>query len=126
MKLKIKNYLKSEGFLLIKEEVYKKGDFQISIIEQRNNHREVWIKNGTGTNIRIDYLLEYHLSKSVSLTRSVRGRLNDADSFFNYVLSFLKKFLPTIIDTHNFDFDEHNKWLEVKEEVEKARQLIRL
>ncbi len=124
----LSEYLESINFKLKESNsrlVYEKGIFQIIFVEQRGTRIETWILKEHERPLRIGFLLEYYFTQDVILTREKLKATNPEKAKEEYIISFLDKFFPKLQNEMENHFNKFEDWVENKEEVEKARQLIR-
>lgn len=110
--------------------MYKKryvdnNGIEIAIAEQRYGESiEGWFKKDDNEWIRLDFFLEFFLTKDVAITKKFKGQLNSIEKAEQYYELLFSKFKELTDDANNFDFEKYSKWIRSKSDTEEARLLI--
>ncbi|SHG62668.1 hypothetical protein SAMN04488109_1135 [Chryseolinea serpens] len=86
------------------------NDVELKYIDQKNEGLEAWIRKDKSDWIRLDFMLEYYLSRNVNLSKQYKGQLRDetiARQFYNLLYT---KFSDDTSGGRNFDFQKYLSW----------------
>ncbi len=87
-----------------------KGIIELKYIDQKNEGIEAWIRKEKSGWVRLDFMLEYYVSGSVSLSKQYKGRLEDVSIAKEYYNLLYAKFLKETSDGQTFDFEKYHSW----------------
>ena len=82
------------------------------------------MKKGNSDWIRMDFMLEYYLSKSMAMTKSFSNKMSSDVGVRSYATEFLRRYGPVMANESRFQFADYNYWLNSKKSAEEERALF--
>jgi len=97
---------------------------EVLIKSQKFDGWEAWLKMSNNEWVRIDFMLEYYISGSVSITKKYSGSLNDEFYAKEYYGAFLDNYIDVLSNPNRFNNEEYQKWLKNTSEIRQAKKLL--
>jgi len=97
---------------------------EVLIKSQKFDGWEGWLKMSNNEWVRIDFMLEYYISGSVSITKKYSGSLNDEFYAKEYYGAFLDNYIDVLSNPNRFNNEEYQKWLKNTSEIRQAKKLL--
>ena len=108
------------------ENSFRRKGIEVIIKNQRFDGYEAWIRKGESEWVRIDFMLEYYISRSLSVTNKYKGSFRDESYAKLYVSAFLDRYIDTLSNTSKFKINEYQDWIRGNsKEIEEAKNLLR-
>ena len=102
-----------------------KEKIEIKFIDQRLDGWEAWIGSDNKFWIRLDFLLEYYISKNVILSKKMKEHTSTQLPVKQYGEQMFNKFMDITSNGEKFSYDNYSKWLKMDNpEIQKALVLI--
>src|SRR5690606_5351077 len=96
-------------------------EIELKFIDQRLDGWEAWIGSDNMFWIRLDFLLEYYISKNVNLSRKMKNETFTKPTVKQYGVKMFNKFMKVTSNGEKFSYEGYSEWLKTDNpEIQKA------
>jgi hypothetical protein len=86
-------------------------DLKLKKIDHRWEPSEYWLGNDELFWVRIDFLLEYYISKNLEISKEYKKKLKEENSLKEYAEILFAKFMKVTLNGNQFNYDDYVQWL---------------
>lgn len=97
----------------------------LKFTNQRLDGWEAWIGSDDEYWVRLDFLLEYYISKTVDLSKIIKGKSHDKDLMKKYGDDMFRKFMSYTSNGQTFNYKNYNDFLSIENpSIQKALAML--